>query len=354
MGLLQDVFESKVSAGASTRWLPDSVEKKQRAGIIGATAEGIALGSEIRGNPQLGVDLLGFYDSLASSNLHSIENGQRLALGDDMAAIESARSGEIDLVFIALPLKEEERIRALLKGLSDTTATVHIVSDLFCDTTLHTRRSRLGNSHLLSLHDTPITGKMSRLKRIEDVVLSSLILLLVAPVMLLIACAVKATSRGPVLFKQRRYGLDGQVIPVWKFRTMRTTEDGTKVTQATRDDPRITRIGKFLRRSSLDELPQFLNVLQGHMSIVGPRPHAVAHNEEYRGQVPGYMLRHKVKPGITGWAQVNGFRGETDTLEKMEKRVAFDLDYIRHWSLWLDLKIILLTIAKGFFGKNVY
>jgi putative colanic acid biosynthesis UDP-glucose lipid carrier transferase len=157
-----------------------------------------------------------------------------------------------------------------------------------------------------------------------------------------------------VLFRQDRYGLDGKRIGVLKFRSMKVQENAELVVQATRNDPRVTWFGAFLRRTSLDELPQFINVLHGEMSVVGPRPHAVAHNEQYRNQVAFYMLRHKVKPGITGWAQVNGWRGETDTLDKMAKRVEFDLYYIRHWSLWFDIKIIVRTIFKGFSGKHVY
>ena len=172
--------------------------------------------------------------------------------------------------------------------------------------------------------------------------------------MLLIAIAIKLGSKGPVLFKQRRYGLNGEVIHVLKFRTMKTLDDGAVVVQASKDDPRITSLGRFLRKTSLDELPQFWNVLQGAMSIVGPRPHAIAHNEEYRQLIEGYMLRHKVKPGITGWAQVNGFRGETETLDKMQSRVEYDLFYINNWTLTFDLKIIGLTILKGFINKSAY
>ncbi|WP_235045480.1 exopolysaccharide biosynthesis polyprenyl glycosylphosphotransferase [Methylophaga lonarensis] len=192
------------------------------------------------------------------------------------------------------------------------------------------------------------------MKRVEDIVLSFMILLLIAIPMMFIALCIKTTSKGPVFFKQTRYGMDGEKIRVWKFRTMYVAEDGPKVVQATRDDPRITPFGRFLRRTSLDELPQFFNSLGGSMSIVGPRPHAVAHNEEYRSKIHGYMLRHKVKPGITGLAQINGYRGETDTLDKMEGRVKYDLQYIQNWSLMLDLKIIMLTILRGFSGKNVY
>ncbi|PLO77418.1 undecaprenyl-phosphate glucose phosphotransferase, partial [Klebsiella quasipneumoniae] len=171
-------------------------------------------------------------------------------------------------------------------------------------------------------------------KRIEDIVISSIILLFISPILLIIACLIKLTSPGPIIFKQTRYGMDGKPIKVWKFRSMSVMENDNKVIQATKNDIRITKIGRLLRRTSLDELPQFFNVLFGGMSIVGPRPHAVAHNEQYRNLIEGYMLRHKVKPGITGWAQINGWRGETDTLEKMEKRVEFDLEYIREWSIW--------------------
>jgi len=206
----------------------------------------------------------------------------------------------------------------------------------------------------MSLHETPFYGVDGWLKRLEDIVVGSLILLVIAIPMLIIALCVKFTSPGPALFRQRRYGLNGEVIDVLKFRSMSVTEDGAEIKQATKDDPRITRLGAFLRRTNLDELPQFLNVVNGSMSIVGPRPHAVAHNELYRKKVRGYMLRHKVKPGITGWAQVNGWRGETDTLEKMEKRVEHDLDYIRNWSLLWDLQIIFMTVFGSGARKNAY
>jgi putative colanic acid biosynthesis UDP-glucose lipid carrier transferase len=207
----------------------------------------------------------------------------------------------------------------------------------------------------MNIFDTPLNdpGKAA-IKRLEDIILSILILLLVSPLLVFIAIGVKLSSPGPVLFKQRRYGLNGEEIKVYKFRSMTTQDNGAIVKQATKSDPRISKFGSFIRRTSLDELPQFFNALQGRMSIVGPRPHAVAHNEQYRKLVPKYMQRHIVKPGITGWAQINGWRGETDTLKKMEKRIDFDLHYINNWSLWLDIKIILLTIIKGFISKNAY
>jgi putative colanic acid biosynthesis UDP-glucose lipid carrier transferase len=212
----------------------------------------------------------------------------------------------------------------------------------------------VGDIPTVSIHETPFYGVDGWVKRVEDIVLSSVILALIAIPMLIIATGVKFSSPGPVIFRQRRYGLSGQEIEVWKFRSMTVCENGDDVRQATKCDPRITAFGAFLRRTSLDELPQFINVLQGRMSIVGPRPHAIAHNEEYRKLISGYMLRHKVKPGITGWAQINGWRGETESLDKMRNRVEHDLTYIRNWSLWLDIKIILVTALKGFCGKNAY
>jgi putative colanic acid biosynthesis UDP-glucose lipid carrier transferase len=207
---------------------------------------------------------------------------------------------------------------------------------------------------VVGICETPFTGTNELVKRASDMVLSSIILVLISPILLALAIGVKLSSPGPVIFKQRRTGLDGEDITVYKFRSMTTQDNGAVVRQATKNDVRITRFGAFIRRTSLDELPQFFNVLQGRMSIVGPRPHAVAHNEEYRRIVKAYMVRHKVKPGITGWAQVNGQRGETDTVEKMQARVEFDLEYLRNWSLGLDLQIIVSTIRLVFFDRNAY
>lgn len=207
---------------------------------------------------------------------------------------------------------------------------------------------------VVGICETPFTGTNQLIKRVSDVVLSTLILVLISPLLLLIAIGVKLSSPGPIIFKQKRNGLDGEEIVVYKFRSMRTLDNGNVVKQATKYDPRITRFGAFIRRTSLDELPQFINVLQGRMSIVGPRPHAVAHNEEYRRIIKSYMVRHKVRPGITGWAQVHGYRGETETIEKMQARVEFDLEYLRNWSLGLDLQIIIRTIRLMLFDRNAY
>jgi putative colanic acid biosynthesis UDP-glucose lipid carrier transferase len=235
-----------------------------------------------------------------------------------------------------------------------TTASVFFVPDVFGISIIQGRLQDMNGVPVVGICETPFTGTNELVKRISDLVLASLILVLISPLLLVLAIGVKLSSPGPVIFRQRRNGLDGNEIVVWKFRTMTTQDDGAVIRQATKDDPRITRFGAFLRRTSLDELPQFFNVLQGHMSIVGPRPHAVAHNDEYRRLIRAYMVRHKVKPGITGWAQVNGQRGETDTLEKMAARVEYDLEYLRNWSLLLDLQIIVRTIKLVFFDRHAY
>jgi putative colanic acid biosynthesis UDP-glucose lipid carrier transferase len=266
-----------------------------------------------------------------------------------------ARRGDFSILYIVLGdgLKKHAAID-VIERLSDTTVSVYLVPDYFSTHLFHGRWSNLGGIPLVSVFDTPFWGADGWLKRIEDLALGSAILVLAALPMALIAAAVKLTSRGPILFRQRRYGIDGNEITVFKFRTMTVTEDGPNIRQAQRGDARFTPIGEFLRKYSLDELPQFINVIRGDMSIVGPRPHAVAHNEFYRSKVRGYMLRHKVKPGITGWAQINGWRGETDGLYKMQKRIEYDLWYIRNWSFWLDIRIILLTAVLGFAGPNAY
>ena len=265
-----------------------------------------------------------------------------------------AKTGTYDAIYIALPMRAENKIKALIEELSDSSANVHYVPDIFTFNLMNARMRQIGGIPTISVYDTPFDSFGAFMKRSLDVVLSTFILALIALPMLIIAAAIKIDSSGPAIFKQRRYGLNGDTFWVWKFRTMSALDNGDTVHQARKNDERLTRLGSFLRRSSLDELPQFINVLQGTMSIVGPRPHAVAHNEFYRQEIDQYMLRHIVKPGITGWAQINGLRGETDTAEKMEKRIEFDLHYIRNWSVNLDIKIIFLTFLKGFFNKNAY
>lgn len=319
--------------------------------VIAGTGElGRKVSSRIQKNNWMGLRVTGYYDDLGPCR----EDLDAEFHGNLEQMIEDARAQKFDEIFIALPLRESHRIRDVILQLADSSVAVHFVPDVFVFSLLHARWRDLGGVASISVHDTPLYGGGGLIKRIEDIVVGSLILIGITPVLLAIAIAIKLTSPGPVIFKQRRYGLGGEEVMVWKFRSMTVCDNGDTIKQATKGDSRITPLGAFLRKTSLDELPQFINVLQGHMSIVGPRPHAVAHNELYRKDIHGYMLRHLVKPGITGWAQINGWRGETDTLEKMEKRVEYDLDYIRNWSLWLDIKIIFLTIFKGFINKNAY
>lgn len=313
--------------------------------IVGGGKSGVKLQGVITDSPWMGMHVVGIYDNDQDhpGNPASIE-----------LLKQHVREQLIDCVYITYPMQQEDQIRLLVEQLADSTVSVYVVPDVFVTELLHSRWSSFGDMPLVSVYESPFYGTGMFLKRVEDVLLGSLILLLISPLLILIGFAVKWTSPGPMLFKQRRYGLNGQVIEVWKFRSMSVMEDGADVLQARKNDPRITPLGSFLRRTSLDELPQFINVLQGRMSIVGPRPHAIAHNEQYRKLIHGYMLRHKVKPGITGLAQVMGWRGETDTVEKMEMRVKYDLEYFDHWSIWLDLKIIGMTIFGGMRGKNAF
>jgi len=240
-------------------------------------------------------------------------------------------------------MSSQPRILSLLDDMRDTTSSIYFAPDIFITDLIQGNVDFVQGLPVVAVHETPFTGLNSVIKRVGDIVFSLLILALLSPLLLIIALGVKLSSPGPVIFRQRRYGLEGREIIVYKFRTMVVSEDGAVIRQATRRDERVTPLGAFLRRTWLDELPQFINVLQGRMSVVGPRPHAVAHNEMYRKLIKGYMLRHKVKPGITGWAQVNGLRGETETVEKMKARIDFDLDYLRNWSLQLDFYILAKT-----------
>ena len=266
-------------------------------------------------------------------------------LGDFDALVERAGRREFSTIFIALPAVAEETVRRLVAALADTPAAVYVVPSPFTDELAHAQWVRLGGLPLVSVFETPFSGVNGWVKRAEDLALSLAILAVAAVPMLLIAAAVKLTSPGPVLFRQRRHGINGREIRVLKFRTMTVAQDGDHVPQAVEADPRLSRVGAFLRHTSLDELPQFFNVLRGDMSVVGPRPHAIAHNERYRRLIPGYMLRHRIKPGITGWAQIHGLRGRTDAVGNMERRIRYDLWYVGRWSVWLDLWIVARSVT---------
>lgn len=320
----------------------------RRIALAGSIPAGINLIRSLMDEPWLGFVVKGIYNDTVTTY------DDIPYVGDFSQLVHDAKCGQLDRIYIAMSMSEDEKLRTLVSELTDTTCSVFFIPDIFTFNILHSRTEEINGVPVVPLFDTPLNGLNMVFKRVEDIIVSSIILLLISPALLIIACLVKFTSPGPVIFRQIRYGMDGKPIKVWKFRSMTVMENDGQVTQATKNDLRVTKIGRILRKTSLDELPQFFNVLFGQMSVVGPRPHAVAHNEQYRSLIRGYMLRHKVKPGITGLAQINGWRGETDTLEKMQKRIEFDLLYIRGWSIWLDMKIIFLTIFKGFINKSAY
>jgi putative colanic acid biosynthesis UDP-glucose lipid carrier transferase len=327
-------------------------EARRTAVVVGAGPLGVKVARALAEAPEQGIDFVGYFDDRTDERVDADAAPRRLGRLKDAAAY--VRRHGIKEIFITLPLGSQPRIVELLEDVQGTTASLYFVPDVFGISIIQGRLQDLNGVPVVGICETPFTGTNELAKRISDVVLATLIIVTISPVLLAIAIGVKLSSPGPVLFRQRRNGLDGEEIIVYKFRSMRSLDDGAVVRQATKDDPRITPFGAFLRRTSLDELPQFFNVLQGRMSIVGPRPHAVAHNEQYRQIIKAYMVRHKVKPGITGWAQVNGLRGETDTLEKMQARVEYDLEYLRNWSLGLDLQIIARTVRLVFFDRNAY
>ena len=320
--------------------------------IAGANELGRRLAQHLAADPMLGIRVAGYFDDRATGRLQNLPAAQNLGALSRLA--DYARAQRVDVIYIALPMASQPRILKLLEDLRDTTASIYFVPDIFVSDLIQARVDSIGGIPVVAVCETPFYGFNGFIKRASDVLLSLFILVLICPLMLAIAIGVKLSSPGPILFKQRRYGVDGRKIVVYKFRTMTVAEDGDVVRQATRNDSRITRFGAFLRRTSLDELPQFVNVLQGRMSVVGPRPHAVAHNEMYRKLIRGYMIRHKVRPGITGLAQVHGMRGETDTVEKMKARIDYDLQYLRNWSLLLDLQIVLKTIVVVLSRQNAY
>jgi putative colanic acid biosynthesis UDP-glucose lipid carrier transferase len=329
---------------------------RRRVAIAPASSLGAEVGRTIMDMPQAGMKVAGWFDDRDPHGIRSPEIPADMVLGDLEELVAQAKDGKFDRVYLAFPLAATERVKTLIQRLADTTVSVYIVPDFFTFNLLNSRILNLGQFTAISVFELPYNETDWYIKRAFDIFFSLGFLLFAGIPMLIIAALVKITSPGPAIFKQKRYGIDGRAIEVWKFRSMRVMDNGAKVEQAKKGDSRITPLGAFLRKSSLDEFPQFINVLQGTMSVVGPRPHAIAHNEEYRSKIHGYMLRHKVKPGITGWAQVNGWRGETETLDKMERRIDFDLDYIRKWSLWMDVKICAMTFWQLAFkpSRNAY
>jgi putative colanic acid biosysnthesis UDP-glucose lipid carrier transferase len=307
--------------------------------IVGVNDVGLELARRL---PAKG--FFGYFDFRSPDRLGSLVDSDKFA-GHCRDLADYVRAHSVGLVYIALPLANVPRLSELINALRDTTASVYFVPDAFAFDLIQGRMTEVNGMPVLSVCDTPFHGTDAVLKRSMDIVIGGCALLVALPVIAVLAAAVKLSSPGPVLFRQRRYGLNGEEITVYKFRSMTVCEDGPVVAQATAQDCRVTRIGRFIRRTSLDELPQLFNVLEGTMSLVGPRPHAVAHNEKYRRLINGYMIRHKVRPGITGLAQVHGLRGETEVVEKMAERVRYDLEYLRNWSPWLDVTILFKSLG---------
>jgi putative colanic acid biosynthesis UDP-glucose lipid carrier transferase len=333
------------------RFLMNAFENR-KAIFAGYNNSSLELARRLANNPVMRLEVSGFFDDRSTDRLGMEPDAKLVGTLSDLS--QYVKNNKTDVIFIALPIRHVKRVMNLLDDLRDTTASIYYVPDIFVFDLIQARSGEIHGIPVVAMCETPFYGYRGVMKRLTDICLSLVVLLLLLPLLLLISVLVKYSSPGPVIFKQRRYGLDGREIAVYKFRTMRVTEDGAQIRQASKVDNRITRIGRILRRTSMDELPQLINVLQGRMSLVGPRPHAVAHNEEYRKLIKGYMVRHKVLPGITGLAQVNGCRGETSQLEEMEARVNYDLDYLRRWTPMLDVKIILLTAVKIFRDDKAY
>lgn len=322
--------------------------------ILGVDENAKRLAKNIIAMPWAGLVLKGFISQDYTGEVLTEDGRSWSVLGGMDDLFSMTRQNEVDVVYIAIPMHERATITAILKELGDSTVSIFMVPDFCTAEIMQGSWVTVGDMPTISIIDNPTQGMDSWIKRLEDIVISSIALIVLAIPMAIIALGIKLTSTGPALYRQKRYGMRGNPISVWKFRSMSVMEEDGEFVQAKAGDSRVTKFGAFLRRTSLDELPQFFNVLGSSMSIVGPRPHAVAHNEQFRGKINGYMLRHKVKPGITGLAQVNGCRGETDTEEKMVHRIRYDVDYINNWSVWLDLAIIFRTPMALISGENAY
>ncbi|HXF76905.1 MAG TPA: undecaprenyl-phosphate glucose phosphotransferase [Methylomirabilota bacterium] len=315
--------------------------------VIGTAALAGALASRLASYKRLGLRVVGIYLTEGELPPSANQGVSRIASEEDLMRV--IRNGAIDQIFVALPLEQAPKLRSIQEMLGDEPVTLHYVPDLGDLATLHGSVEEFDGLQIISLQSTPLAGWNAFLKRALDLSLGTSALILLAPLMALIAVAIKSTSRGPVFYRQERMGLDGRRFTMLKFRTM--VEDAEKHTGpvwASDDDPRVTAVGRWLRATSLDELPQLINVLRGEMSLVGPRPERPPLIEEFRSAVPKYMLRHKMKAGMTGWAQVNGWRGNTS----LKHRIEYDLDYIENWSLWRDIKILAQTLLGGFRNRR--
>jgi putative colanic acid biosynthesis UDP-glucose lipid carrier transferase len=326
--------------------------KSRKAVIVGASDVGLLLESILQQSPLLQTEMTGFFEDRSGERIPAGASNRILGRCDELA--EYVRQSKTNLVYVTIPMSRQKRILDLLNALGDSTASVYFVPDLLTFNLIQGRIDTLEGLPLIAVCESPFIGLSGLIKRIMDLAISAALIIGTSPILAMVAIGVKMSSRGPVIFRQPRYGLDGRAIQVYKFRSMRVVEDGQQsYKQVTRKDPRVTRFGAFIRRASLDELPQLFNVLEGSMSLVGPRPHVVDVNERYRRLIPGYMVRHKVKPGITGLAQVNGFRGGDD-IDSMSRRIECDLTYLKQWSIGLDISIILRTVLTVFADTKAY
>ncbi len=374
LGLIAFGFALKVSDNFSRVWLVSwmtlttigigaaraaeahCLKKMSRAGgafarriaVVGATSLGVKF-AERAGSNNEGISIVGVFDAGVPTDGDACRDAMT---GDVADLIAAARAGHIDDIVIALPRAKEEDMQRLMRKLSNLPVSISICPNVHWLNHTGGAVTGMGGVKVLSLYRRPLEGWGGVLKTAEDFVLGGALLLALSPLLLTIAAAIKIQGKGPILFAQQRHGFNNAVFRIYKFRTMTVAEDGDVVRQAQKDDDRITPLGRFLRRYSLDELPQLINVVKGEMSLVGPRPHALAHNHQYARLIENYSGRHKVKPGITGWAQVNGYRGETSENEMMEARVRYDLSYVDNWSLWFDIKILLLTVKAVVFPQN--
>lgn len=324
----------------------------RRAVIVGMTELGVRLEKVLRADALLRTEVDGYFEDRSVERLSA--NGLSPILNKVDALAQYVASHNIEQVYITLPMKPDQRVLSMLDALHDSTASIYFVPDLVAFNLIQARFDTLSGIPIIAVRETPFYGAAWLVKRVSDVSIASLGILIALPLLIAVAVCIRLDTPGPIFFKQKRYGLDGREILVYKFRSMRVTEDGkSQYKAASRHDSRVTKVGAYIRKTSLDELPQLFNVLEGSMSIVGPRPHPVAMNEHYRRAIPSYMVRHKVKPGITGWAQVNGYRGGDD-LESMRGRIEFDLAYVRHWSLWLDFKILIKTVLIVWTDSHAY
>jgi putative colanic acid biosynthesis UDP-glucose lipid carrier transferase len=328
--------------------------------IVGGAPYGKFLIEQMRSRPEAGFSPLVVYDEDGPVDLYQDPEAAQAVEGvpverDFATMIQLVRDRAIRELWLALPISKEKTIHRFVMELRNDFVNIRFIPDVRSLTLFSQPMVDLLGVPAINLAASPITDLRVLPKRVFDRLFAFGALTALAPLMLVIAVMVKLSSPGPVFFRQKRKGIDGNQFEIYKFRSMKVhAEVAGKVTQATRRDPRITAVGAFLRRTSLDELPQFINVLRGEMSVVGPRPHALEHDDIYKDLVKGYMHRYRIKPGITGWAQINGYRGETDRIEKMMERVKLDLYYMQNWTFWLDIKIVVLTFWKGFVGSNAY